>query len=75
MIPFESGSPVHLQFCKGEEDITGDFYAAEDADAARLWTENGDLIAEFTLETNSLHRRSWLNSATGEAVKDLTTLL
>jgi hypothetical protein len=34
----------HWQFCKAGDDITGDYYAESDADEARIWCENADLV-------------------------------
>lgn len=31
---------AHLQFCANGQDITGDFYAAEDATEVRAWEED-----------------------------------
>jgi hypothetical protein len=34
----------HVQYCEGENDITGSPTAERDADEARVWTETADLI-------------------------------
>lgn len=38
----------HWQFGKNGNDITGDYYAESDADTARIWCENGDLVLALT---------------------------
>lgn len=38
---------AHWQWCQDDRDITGDYYAEEDATEARQWTETGHLIVAF----------------------------
>ena len=35
---------AHLQFCMNGQDITGDFYASEDATEVRAWTDDGTCL-------------------------------
>ncbi len=38
----------HWQVCRGEQDITGDYYAESEATEARIWTESADLVLCLT---------------------------
>lgn len=39
---------MNIQFCQGGRDITGDFYAAEDATEVRAWTDDATCLAAVT---------------------------
>jgi hypothetical protein len=34
-----------IQFCRGDNDITADIYAADDADEVRVWRDDDVLLA------------------------------
>ena len=40
---------MHIQFCQDGRDITGDFYAADDATEVRAWTEDGTCLGAVEL--------------------------
>ena len=54
-----------VQYCVGGTDITGDFYAAQDADCVRFWEAGGDpfCLLEVTRQVDDLGRPVWV--ATG----------
>ena len=43
----------HLQFCAGGQDITGDFYASDDATEVRAWDDDGTCLGAVTLEADN----------------------
>jgi hypothetical protein len=54
-----------VQYCAGDRDITGDFYAAQDADCVRFWEAGGDpfCLLEVTRQHDDMGRPAWV--ATG----------
>lgn len=39
---------LSVQYCRGDRDLGGDFYAKEDADEIRVWCEDGTLIVSVS---------------------------
>ena len=48
----------HLQFCRDGQDITGDFYAAEDATEVRAWTDDATCLGAVTRGADGRWRAS-----------------
>jgi hypothetical protein len=48
-------SGTRWQYCRGEDDISGQGYAEDDATEARWWREDGCLVAAFTKGGDGWH--------------------
>jgi hypothetical protein len=55
----------HLQFCMGGQDISGDFYEAEDATEVRAWGLMGVLLGAVQLMPDGQWRASASDMITG----------